>query len=111
MIRSKMVTTPVVGVHHGLAVLAVRSVAHRTSPGKGQTQLIANPSYPRSALSLHFALYAGRPPVKASISRSLPGMFVPKYQESARGKRVASARESTCARHASSAGTVASTRV
>jgi hypothetical protein len=25
--------------------------------------------------------------VKASISRSLPGMFAPKYQESARGKR------------------------
>ena len=24
-------------------------------------------------------MYAGRPPVKASISRSLPGMFVPKY--------------------------------
>src|SRR5260221_7067895 len=78
---------------------------------KGETQLIANPSYPRSALSLHFAMYAGRPPAKDSISRGLPGMFAPKYQESARGKRVASASASTCARHASSAGTVASIRV
>jgi hypothetical protein len=30
---------------------------------KGETQLSANPSYPRSALSLHFARYAGRPPL------------------------------------------------
>ena len=78
---------------------------------KAETQLIANPSYPRSALSLHFSMYAGRPPAKASISRGLPGMFTPKYQESARGKRVVSASASTCARHASSAGTVASIRV
>src|ERR1700722_95020 len=54
---------------------------------KGETQLIANPSYPRSALSLHFAMYAGRPPLKDSISRGLAGIFTPKYQESARGKR------------------------
>ena len=52
---------------------------------KGETQLIANPSYPRSALSLHFAMYAGRPPLKDSISRGLAGIFTPKYQESARG--------------------------
>src|SRR5260370_23597690 len=45
----------VVGIHHGLALLAARSVTHRTSPWKGQTQLSANPSYPRWALSLHFA--------------------------------------------------------
>src|SRR5580700_4568000 len=101
----------VVGIHHGLALLAARSVAHRTSPRKGKTQLSAKPSYPRSALSLHFAMYAGRPPVKDSISRGLPGMFAPTYQESARGKSVASASSSTCARHASSAATVASTRV
>ena len=34
----------VVGIHHGLARLAIRPVAHRTSPWKGRTQLIANPS-------------------------------------------------------------------
>jgi hypothetical protein len=54
---------------------------------KGETQLIANPSYPRSALSLHFAMYGGRPPLKDSISRGLPGIFTPKYKEAARGKR------------------------
>src|SRR5580700_8813892 len=45
----------VVGIHHGFALLAARSVAHRTSPWKAQTQLSANPSYPRSALSRHFS--------------------------------------------------------
>src|ERR1700722_15139899 len=74
------------------------------------TQLIVNPSYPRVALSLHFAMYVERPPAKVSISRVLPGMFAPRYQESARGKRVPLAISITCARHASSAGTVASNR-
>ena len=74
------------------------------------TQLILNPSYPRLALSLHVAMYVERPPAKVSISRGLPGMFAPRYQESARGKRVPLAISITCARHASSAGTVASNR-
>src|SRR5580692_10030299 len=73
-------------------------------------QLIVNPSYPRLALSLHFAMYVERPPAKLSISRGLPGMLAPRYQESARGKRVPFAISITCARHASSAGTVASNR-
>jgi hypothetical protein len=36
-------------------------------------------------------MYAGRSPAEDSISRGFPGMFTTKYQESARGKRVASA--------------------
>jgi hypothetical protein len=71
---------------------------------KGETESIANPSYPRSALSLHFAIYVERSPAKDGISRGLPGMFTPKYQESACGKRVASARACNCGRHSSSAG-------
>jgi hypothetical protein len=54
---------------------------------KGETQLIANPSYPRSALSLHFAMYAGRRPLKDSISRGLPGIFTPKIPGAGARKR------------------------
>src|ERR1700677_1887570 len=68
------------------------------------TQLILNPSYPRLALSSHFAMYVERPPAKVSISRDLPGMVAPRYQESARGKRVPLAISITCARHASPRG-------